>query len=226
MLGPQGLTEKQTAFSGPEAVMAWAQAHRSGATAERVRRLASRLTRTDGVEAVGEPPSPGRPARYSTTELVDVERAALALVERGRDAGAPALTMERLDEIERADKLALSDEQETMVREAATSPNRVVCIVGLAGAGKTTATHAVGQVFAEAGIEVLGAAPSGVAAEKLQDETGISATTLHRLLDDARVERGPPVRLVSSSSTRQEWPRRASSRPFSSWSSRRTGRRS
>ena len=192
MLGPQGLTEKQTAFSDPEAVMAWAQAHRSGATAERVRRLASRLTRTDGVEAVGEPPSPGRPARYSTTELVDVERGALALVERGRDAGAPSITEERLDEIERADKLALSDEQETMVREAATSPNRVVCIVGLAGAGKTTATHAVGQVFAEAGIEVLGAAPSGVAAEKLQDETGISATTLHRLLDDARASGGLP----------------------------------
>ncbi len=48
------------------------------------------------------------------------------------------------------------------------------------------------QVFAEAGIEVLGAAPSGVAAEKLQDETGISATTLHRLLDDARASGGLP----------------------------------
>jgi conjugative relaxase-like TrwC/TraI family protein len=185
MLGPQGLTEKQTAFSDPEAVMAWAQAHRSGATVERVRRLASRLTRTDGVEAVGEPPSPGRPARYSTSELVDVERAALALVERGRDAGAPSITAQRLREIERADKLALSDEQETMVREAATSPSRVVCVVGLAGVGKTTATHAVAQVFAHAGVDVLGAAPSGVAAEKLQDETGISATTLHRLLDGA-----------------------------------------
>src|SRR5205823_1395904 len=29
---------------------------------------------------------------------------------------------------------------------------------------------------------VLGAAPSGIAAEKLQDETGIPSTTLHRLL--------------------------------------------
>ena len=39
---------------------------------------------------------------------------------------------------------------------------------------------------------MLGAAPSGVAAEKLQDETGISATTLHRLLDDARASGGLP----------------------------------
>jgi conjugative relaxase-like TrwC/TraI family protein len=185
MLGPQGLTEKQTAFSDPEAVMAWAQAHRSGAPAERVRRLASRLALTDGVEPVGEPPSPGRPGRYSTSELVDVERAALALVERGRDVGAPSILERRLDEIERADRLVLSNDQEAMVREAVTSSNRVVCVVGLAGAGKTTATHAVAQIFAHEGVEVLGAAPSGVAAEKLQDETGIPATTLHRLLDDA-----------------------------------------
>ena len=157
-----------------------------------MRRLAARLTQTDGVERVGEAPSPGRPARYSTAELVAVERAALALVERGRDAEAPSITEQRLDEIERADRIALSDEQEAMVREVATSPSRVVCVVGLAGAGKTTATHAVAQVFAQAGIQVLGAAPSGVAAEKLQDETGIPATTLHRLLDEARTGGGLP----------------------------------
>ena len=192
MLGPQGLTEKQTAFSEPEALMAWAQAHRAGASAERVRRLTTRLVRTDGVEPVGEPPSPGRPARYSTRELVDIERAALALVERGREAGAPSMTEQQLDKIERADKLMLSDEQEAMVREAVTSANRVICVVGLAGAGKTTATHALTQVFEQEGIEVLGAAPSGVAAEKLQDETGIPTTTLHRLLDEARATGGLP----------------------------------
>ena len=79
-----------------------------------------------------------------------------------------------------------------MVREVATSENRVVCVVGLAGAGKTTATHAVAQVFAHAGIDVLGAAPSGVAAEKLQDETGIPSATLHRLLEHARGQGGLP----------------------------------
>ena len=186
MLGPEGLTEKQTAFSDPEAVMAWAQAHRGGATADRVRRLAARLVRTDGVQPVGEASSPGRPARYSTTELVDIEIAALALVEQGREAGAPSIEPERLEAIERADGIVLSAEQEAMVREVTTSPSRVICVVGLAGAGKTTATHAVGQLFHQAGIPVIGAAPSGVAAEKLQDETGIRSTTLHRLVDQAR----------------------------------------
>ncbi|MDQ3379516.1 MAG: relaxase domain-containing protein [Actinomycetota bacterium] len=192
MLGPKGLTEKRTAFSDPEVVMAWAEALGSGASADRVRKLAVRLTQTFGVERVGEPPSPGRSPRYSTAELVAVEKAVLALVARGRDAGAPCITEERLDEIERADRIALSEEQETMVREVATSPSRVVCVVGLAGAGKTTATHAVAQVFSHAGIQVLGAAPSGVAAEKLQDETGIPSSTLHRVLERASRGGGLP----------------------------------
>lgn len=195
LLGPQGLTEKQSAFSEPEVVMAWAQAHTQGAAVERVRRLAARLTASDGVERVGERPSPGRPARYSTVELVRIERAALALVERGRDCDAPSVSERQLSESERADRLVLSREQERMVRQVATSGNRVVCVVGLAGAGKTTATHAVARVFADVGIGVLGAAPSGVAAERLEDETGIPSTTLHRLLEDAR-ENGLPARSV------------------------------
>ncbi len=164
LLGPEGLTEKQTAFAEPEVVMAWAQAHTQGAEAERVRRLANRLTATDGVERVGERPSPGRPARYSTAELIRIERAALALVERGRNADAPGISEQQLEQIQLADRIVLSAEQERMVREVATSPNRVVCVVGLAGAGKTTATHAVAQVLAHVGVDVLGAAPSGVAA--------------------------------------------------------------
>src|SRR5215210_3947062 len=192
LLGPEGLTARQTAFSEPEIVMAWSQAHAQGASAERVRRLAARLTGTDGVERVGERPSPGRPARYSTAELVAVEHDALALVEHGRGANAPSINLQQLEEIERVDRIVLSVEQERMVRQVATSENRVVCVVGLAGAGKTTATHAVAQVFEHAGIDVLGAAPSGVAAEKLQDETGIPSATLHRLLEHARGQGGLP----------------------------------
>ena len=194
LLGPEGLTERQTAFSEPEAVMAWAQAHAAGASAERVRRLAARLVRTDGVEQVGERPSPGRPARYSTAELISLEQAALALVERGRDADVPAVGPQQLAEIEHSDRAVLTAEQERMVEEVTTRRSRVICVVGLAGAGKTTATHAVATAFAQAGIPVLGAAPSGVAAEKLQDETGIPSTTLHRLLEQARNEGGLPHR--------------------------------
>ena len=75
-----------------------------------------------------------------------------------------------------------------MVEQACSSPDRIVCVVGLAGAGKTTATRAVARSFERAGVTVLGVAPSGIAAERLGDEAGIRATTIHALLADLRRE--------------------------------------
>ena len=181
LLGPEGLTERTTAFSDADLVMAWAEAHAQGATADRVRRLAARFAGMQGVERVGEDAQPGRPARYSTAELVATERAALALVEQGVGVGSPAAAGEALDEAIAA-AATLSEEQRAMVRQTVSSPDRVVCVVGLAGAGKTTATRAAADAFRAAGVPVIGAAPSGIAAEKLEDETGVASTTLHRLL--------------------------------------------
>jgi conjugative relaxase-like TrwC/TraI family protein len=188
LIGPEGLTERSTAFSDPDLVMAWSQAHAQGAAAERIRRLATRFVGMDGVEQVGESPQPGRPSRFSTRELLAVERAALGLVERSLAADAPAVS----DELVKAtleETPALSEEQRAMVRAIASSQDRVIAVVGLAGSGKTTATRAVADAFRAAGVPVLGAAPSGIAAEKVQNETGIPSTTLHRLLQQQLPER-------------------------------------
>ncbi len=187
LLGPVGLTEKRTAFSAPELVMAWAEALAQGAAGSRIRQLCERFTAIDGVERVGDAPAPGRPPHFSTSELMQVERAALDLVERRADCGAPAIDEEELESaLPVPVRERLSREQQAMVRRVATSRQRVVCVVGVAGAGKTTAAHALAATFAAKAVPVVGAAPSGVAAEKLQDETGISSMTLHRLLDQAR----------------------------------------
>ncbi len=192
LLGPDGLTEHSTAFSDPDLVMAWSEAHAQGGSADRIRRLAARFTGMDGVEPVGEAAQPGRPARYSTRDLIATEEAALALVGRGIAAGAPAVPDQLVDATAR-EMPALSEEQRRMLRTVVTSPDRVVCVVGLAGSGKTTATRALAIAFRAAGVPVLGAAPSGIAAEKLQDETSIRSTTLHRLLRQELPERSVVV---------------------------------
>ena len=187
LLGPLGLTEKRTAFAAPELVMAWAEALPQGATVSRIRRLCERFVAIDGVARVGEAAAPGRPARYSTSELMQFEQAALELVDRGADSDAPVLDEEVVDtSVPESLRERLSSEQRAMVRKIAASRDRVVCVVGVAGAGKTTAAHALATAFASSGTDVVGAAPSGVAAEKLQDETGIPSTTLHRLLERAQ----------------------------------------
>lgn len=185
LLGPEGLTEKRASFSEPELAMAWAQAHTQGASVDRVRELCGRLLTIGGVQRLTER-APGRPAAYSTLELLQLERSTLELVERGRSADVPVISPALVDEtMRRCERTPLSAEQEAMVRAAVTSPDRVVCVVGPAGAGKTTATHALAEAFHATGAPVLGAAPSGIAAERLQDETGTPSQTLHRLLADA-----------------------------------------
>jgi conjugative relaxase-like TrwC/TraI family protein len=192
LLSPEGLTEKRSAFSEPELVMAWAEAHVQGVQAERLRRICARFLALDEVERVGQEPQPGRPGFYSTSELLEVERAALALVARSRGVSAPAATPEAVEAVTTTQGFRLDRDQEAMVRAAAASRDRVVCVVGRAGAGKTTALHALARALEAGGVPVLGAAPSGAAAEKLRDEAGLASTTLHRLLIDAEREGGLP----------------------------------
>ena len=65
-------------------------------------------------------------------------------------------------------------------------------MVGVAGAGKTSALGALGDVFRESGVPVVGAAPSGRAADELATATAIASSTIHRLLLDAGRDGGLP----------------------------------
>jgi conjugative relaxase-like TrwC/TraI family protein len=189
LVARQGLTEKQTTFTMPELVRAVAESFREGASVDEILEAAAELSRFPAVELLEPQHSPGRPARFTTRELLEVEREALELALAGRHAGAPrALPGQRANDTDRG----LSAEQRRLVREACLSPDRVLCAVGVAGAGKTTALRLLGDIFEEAGVPVLGAAPSGRAADELARATGINSRTLHRLLLDAREQRGLP----------------------------------
>ena len=206
--------------------MAWAQAHRSGATAERVRRLAARLIRTEGVETVGEPPSPGRPARYSTTELVDIERAALALVERGREAGAPSIT----DGAARRDRACRQDRplgraggdgprgrDESRAGSSASSASPAPARRPRPTPSGRSSRRRASRCSAPRRRALRRRSSRTRPESRRRRSTGSSTT---------RAPAGASRPAPYSSSTRPAWPRRASSRPCSTWSSRPTARRS
>lgn len=60
---------------------------------------------------------------------------------------------------------------------------RIVPITGVAGTGKTTIIREVFITLADAGYHVVLCAPTGKAAKRIQEATGIPAMTIHRLLE-------------------------------------------
>jgi conjugative relaxase-like TrwC/TraI family protein len=190
LLGADGLTATQTTFSHAEFVRAVAGSLRDGAPVERVLAAAEELSRFPRIELIEPGEIPGRPARYTTCELLELERDALELASAGRDVGAPAADGRTV-----LRTLADSDlacEQQRLVREAALSRDRVVCVIGAAGTGKTTALRTLNDALRGSGVPVVGAAPSGRAADELASGSGIPSSTLHRLLLDAAREGGLP----------------------------------
>ena len=63
------------------------------------------------------------------------------------------------------------------------SKSRIVAVTGQAGTGKTSIMKEVYDAFVAGGHDVALAAPTGKAAKRIAEATGIAATTIHRLLE-------------------------------------------
>ncbi len=164
----------------------------AGGSVAEVLELAEELSRFPGVELVEAQEEPGRPARFTTRELLRVEREAVELALAGRHVSVPAPERRPLAKALMTTDHELTSEQRMLVHAAACRSDRVVCVVGVAGSGKTLALRALAEAYRGIDVTVLGAAPSGRAADELQAATGIESRTLHRLLLDTYREGGLP----------------------------------
>ena len=78
-------------------------------------------------------------------------------------------------------KIELVEEQKEAVRQVLTQG--VTVITGGPGTGKTTTINAILHMLEKAGEDVLLAAPTGRAAKRMSEATGMEAQTIHRLLE-------------------------------------------
>ena len=85
-----------------------------------------------------------------------------------------------LSAFEQASKIELAPGQRAAVEAAAR--HKVVVITGGPGVGKTTIVRAILNVLGKSRLRVKLAAPTGRAAKRLSESTGLEASTLHRLL--------------------------------------------
>lgn len=73
--------------------------------------------------------------------------------------------------------------QEEAIEKCCSTDFRIACVTGQAGTGKTSIMKRVYHAFKDAGHSVALAAPTGKAAKRIAEATGIPATTLHKLLE-------------------------------------------
>ncbi|BBF92139.1 SF1B family DNA helicase RecD2 [Blastochloris tepida] len=94
----------------------------------------------------------------------------------------PAIDADKaLPWIERRTGLTLADSQKAAVRLALAS--KVLVITGGPGVGKTTIVNSILRILAAKGVALLLCAPTGRAAKRMSEATGLEARTIHRLLE-------------------------------------------
>jgi conjugative relaxase-like TrwC/TraI family protein len=116
---------------------------------------------------------------YATAAALATEAAVAELVARGTGTTGAATVPEELVEraITRAEHLLgrpLTSGQAQAVRGICEEGRRISLVLGVAGAGKTTAIRCAAEAYTAAGYEVVGTATSGQAARTLGREAGLS----------------------------------------------------
>ena len=83
--------------------------------------------------------------------------------------------------IEQKTGLSLPENQVAAIRLALLS--KVLVITGGPGVGKTTIVNSILRILAAKGVSLLLCAPTGRAAKRMTEATGLEAKTIHRLLE-------------------------------------------
>jgi conjugative relaxase-like TrwC/TraI family protein len=185
LAGPDGLTGQASTFSRTDVVDALAKRLPVAPSAQQAlsqvevaadRFLEERAVRVAHDRRLGV-------ERFSTPELLALERQLVdgATARAGEHCGVvrPELVRQVLDRHQTA-----GEDQAAMVRDLTQGGAGVALVVGRAGSGKTWALGVAREAFELAGYEVLGCAPTGIAAVGLADEGFIRARTIDRLLLD------------------------------------------
>ena len=187
-----GLTCAHSAFTRRDVVQALAASSREGATVRAIEAEADALLVASGVVRLADDEvAGGIEARYTTPEMLALERELLEGAEARRGEGAARVAHEHSARI-LAEWSELSTEQTAMVRCLVGSGDGVQVVRAAAGTGKTFALEAARHAWEASDCRVFGCALSARAAAELEAQAGIDATTIARF--SGELDRGHAMR--------------------------------
>ncbi len=102
------------------------------------------------------------------------------LLEARKKTGNPDLSVD-VKAVQEKTGMIYDEIQADAIRRAATA--KVMVMTGGPGTGKTTTTHGIIAAYRAYGLKILLAAPTGRAAKRMTEATGLEAKTVHRLLE-------------------------------------------
>lgn len=108
------------------------------------------------------------------------DRLWVSLMKARQDTGNPELSVD-VEKIQNTVKMKYDEVQVEAIRRAATA--KVLVLTGGPGTGKTTTTQGIIAAYRTFGLNILLAAPTGRAARRMTEATGLEAKTIHRLLE-------------------------------------------
>ena len=178
----RAVTAGASHFERRDAIQAVAGSLPDGAPAAEVERIADAFLTSEAVIPLA---LDARIQRFTTRRIWELEREALASAERLRAEG-PAVAGEAIAARVLASRPALKSDQREMVGRLLARREGIAIVIGEAGTGKTYATLAAAEGWAQAGVGLRAAAPTWRAANALRAE-GLEATSIAALL--AELER-------------------------------------
>jgi conjugative relaxase-like TrwC/TraI family protein len=196
LVGPEGLTELTPVFDRRDIIQAISEWAGSRLTSDRIVELADNfcchrdLVRLEGgwsrpgaviLRGDGRAAPAASGAAYTTIEILELEAEITERFQAGFGAGSGTVDARHVHEAI-AHRPSLGADQAAMVGAICTSGDRVQCVLGPAGSGKTFALEVAARAWEADGYHVIGAAVAGVAAEVLGNSVGIDASTVASLL--------------------------------------------
>jgi Ti-type conjugative transfer relaxase TraA len=118
--------------------------------------------------------------RFTSREMIETEQRLDRAVERlsdGRGFGLPAASLQSGLDAARSGGLVLGKEQRAALVHI-TDERRLAIVVGYAGTGKSAMLGVARDIWESADLNVRGAALSGIAAEGLENGSGIASRTI------------------------------------------------